>query len=204
MNLSFGAIGGISLVHDALVTALLHRPETDRRHLVVGMTDRRDCGSVVSSGQLRELTSRSEAVLHLVEQSGSNDDILYRLRTCSPHARMDGRDVIADAAARTGGALHKPSVLVWLVGPSSFRTIFEEFRQSYVLRVLAGGCAERRVACDRRQGAVDHRRDGRARRRYWTDDCERRPRQNAASASASGSGLLLVLRSQGGLNSNAE
>ena len=108
VNLSFGPIGGISLVNDALVAALLHRPEADRRHLVVGMTDRRDCGSVVSSGQLLELTSRSEAVLHLVEQSGSGDDAPYRVRTCSPRGRPDGPDIIADAAARTGGILHKP------------------------------------------------------------------------------------------------
>ena len=109
VNLSFQAVGGISLVHDALVAALLHRPDADRRHLVVGMTDRRDCGSVVSSEQLRELASRSEAVLHLVEQSGSGDESTYRVRTCSPRGRPDGPDIIAEAAMRTGGMLHEPS-----------------------------------------------------------------------------------------------
>ena len=41
------AVGGISLIHDALMFGLLHKPDPDRRHLIVGMTDRRDCGSVV-------------------------------------------------------------------------------------------------------------------------------------------------------------
>ena len=141
VNLSFGAVGGISLVHDALVVALLHRPEADRRHLVVGMTDRRDCGSVVSSAQLRELASRSEAVLHLVEQSGSGGDAAYRVRTCSPRGRMDGPDIIAQAAARTGGTLHEPSYFFGSSVLRAFRTIFDEFRQSYVLRYSPAGVA---------------------------------------------------------------
>ena len=140
-NMSFQAVGGISLVHDALVEALLHRPDADRRHLVVGMTDRRDCGSVVSSGQLRELASRSEAVLHLVEQSGSGDDNPYRVRTCSPRGRLDGPEIIAEAAARTGGMLHEPSYFFGSSVLRAFRTIFEEFRQSYVLRYSPTGVA---------------------------------------------------------------
>jgi hypothetical protein len=126
-------------VHDALVLALLHRPEADRRHLVVGMTDRRDCGSVVSSAQLRELASRSEAVLHLVDQSGSGGDVAYRIRTCSPRGRVDGPEIIAEAAARTGGTLHDPSYLFGSSVLRAFRTIFDEFRQSYVLRYSPSG-----------------------------------------------------------------
>ena len=141
VNLSFGAVGGISLVHDALVLALLHRPEADRRHLVVGMTDRRDCGSVISSEQLRELASRSEAVLHLVDQSGSGGDVAYRIRTCSPRGRADGPDIIAQAAARTGGMLHDPSYFFGSSVLRAFRTIFDEFRQSYVLRYSPTGVA---------------------------------------------------------------
>jgi hypothetical protein len=139
VNLAFSAVGGISLVHDALVVALLHRPQADRHHLVVGMTDRRDCGSVVSSSQLGELASRSEAVLHLVDQSGSGDAAAYRIRTCSPRGRFDGPDIIADAAARTGGTLHDPSYLFGSSVLRAFRTIFDEFRQSYVLRYSPTG-----------------------------------------------------------------
>jgi hypothetical protein len=141
VHLSFTAVGGISLVHDALVAALLHRPDADRRHLVVGMTDRRDCGSVVSSEQLREIASRSEAVLHLVDQSGSGGDVAYRIRTCSPRGRADGPEIIADAAARTGGTLHDPSYFFGSSVLRAFKTIFDEFRQSYVLRYSPSGVA---------------------------------------------------------------
>jgi VWFA-related protein len=140
VNLSFTAVGGISLVHDALVLALLHRPEADRRHLVVGMTDSRDCGSVVSSAQLRDLASRSEAVMHIVNQSGSGGDAAYRVRTCSPRARIDGPNIIGDAALRTGGTfLEDPSSFFGSPVLRAFKTIFEEFRQSYVLRYSPAG-----------------------------------------------------------------
>ena len=140
VDLTFGAVGGISLIQDALLIALLHPPQPDRRHLIVGMTDRQDCGSVVSSGLLRELTGRSEAVLHLVEFSGSGGESNYRLRTCSPRARPDGVRILDDAAARTGGQLHTQS---FFFRSSSllraFKTIFDDFRQSYVLRYSPSG-----------------------------------------------------------------
>jgi hypothetical protein len=51
--LPFSPVGGISLINDALAMALLHRPDADRRHLIVGMTDREDCGSLISAAHLR-------------------------------------------------------------------------------------------------------------------------------------------------------
>jgi hypothetical protein len=140
VDLTFGAVGGISLIQDALLIALLHPPQPDRRHLIVGMTDRQDCGSVVPSGLLRELTGRSEAVLHLVEFSGGGEESNYRVRTCSPRARPDGVRILDDAAARTGGQLHTQS---FFFRSSSllraFKTIFDDFRQSYVLRYSPSG-----------------------------------------------------------------
>ena len=140
VDLSFGPVGGISLIQDALLIGLLHRTEPDRRHLIVGMTDRQDCGSVVSSAQLREIASRSEAVMHLVDQQGSGGDPAYRVRTCSPRARRDGTSIIQEAAERTGGELHelsfffRSSTLL-----RAFKTIFDDFRQSYVLRYSPNG-----------------------------------------------------------------
>jgi VWFA-related protein len=135
LDLSFGAVGGISLIQDALMMALFHRPDPDRRHLVVGLTDRRDCGSVVSSAFLRELAGRSEGVLHLVDHSGSGGESNYRVRSCSPRGRPDGDRVLVETAERTGGAFHTQS---FFFRSSSllrqFRTIFDDFRQSYVLR----------------------------------------------------------------------
>jgi len=140
VDLSFGPVGGISLIQDALLIGLLHRTDPDRRHLIVGMTDRQDCGSVVSSAQLREIASRSEAVVHLIEQQGSGGDPAYRVRTCSPRARRDGAAMIQEAAERTGGELHelsfffRSSTLL-----RAFKTIFDDFRQSYVLRYSPAG-----------------------------------------------------------------
>src|SRR5262245_30066051 len=140
VDLPFGAVGGISLIQDALLLALLHRPDSGRRHLIVGLTDRQDCGSVVSSAMLRELAGRSEAVLHLVDHSGGGGDLTYRLRTCSPRARPDGVDIIEEAAARMGGELHKQSMFFRSSSLlRAFRTIFDDFRQSYVLRYSPSG-----------------------------------------------------------------
>ena len=140
VDLTFGAVGGISLIQDALVMALLHKPAADRRHLVVGLTDRRDCGSIVSSAMFRELAARSEAVVHLVEHSGGGSDADYRVRSCSPRARFDGDRVLVQAAERTGGTLQTQS---FFFRSSSlfraFKAIFDDFRQSYMLRYSPTG-----------------------------------------------------------------
>jgi hypothetical protein len=134
VDLSFEPIGGISLIQDALTVALLHRPDPERRHLVVGMTDRQDCGSVVSSALLRELAGRSEAIVHLIDQSGGGETNT-RVRSCSPTGRADGPEIIKEAAERTGGELYtgsrffRSSSLL-----RDFRRIFDDFRQSYILR----------------------------------------------------------------------
>ncbi len=137
--LPFEPVGGISLIQDALVVALLHRPDPERRHLVVGMTDREDCGSVVSSALLRELAGRSEAILHLIDQSGGGQTY-SRVRSCSPSGRLDGPDIIKDAAERTGGEVHTGSF--WFRSSAllrGFRRIFDDFRQSYILRYSPAG-----------------------------------------------------------------
>ena len=138
--LPFSAVGGISLIHDALAIALLHRTDPDRRHLIVGMTDREDCGSVVSSAQLREMAGRSDAVLHLVQQSGSGGDVTYRTRDCSPTRRTDGPAVILEAAERTGGELHEGSFFFRSRSIlNQFKRVFDDFRQSYMLRYTPRG-----------------------------------------------------------------
>jgi hypothetical protein len=109
VDVAFRAVGGISLVQDALMFGLLHRVDPVRRHLLVGMTDRQDCGSVISSNLLLELAGRSEAVMQLVDYSGGGGDTRYRVRTCTPRARPGGVATIEEAAARTGGALQTQS-----------------------------------------------------------------------------------------------
>ena len=133
-------VGGISLIRDALMLALVHRPQPGRRHLIVGMTDRQDCGSVVSSALLHEIAGRSEAVMHLVDYSGSGGDARYRVRGCSPQAAPGGEEVLAGAAERTGGELHGQSRFFRASSIArAFRTIFDDFRQSYVLRYSPEG-----------------------------------------------------------------
>ncbi|MFI5178077.1 MAG: VWA domain-containing protein [Vicinamibacterales bacterium] len=137
---SLEVVGGISLIRDALMLGLVHKTDPGRRHLIVGMTDREDCGSVVPGSLLLDVAGRSDAVLHLVDYSGSGAGDRYRVRGCSPRARPDGEAAITRAAERTGGELHKQSRL--FRGSSiarAFKTIFDDFRQSYVLRYSPHG-----------------------------------------------------------------
>ena len=134
-NVSFEAVGGISLIRDALMLALVHKVDPGRRHLIVGMTDREDCGSVVPSSLFLEVAGRSDAVLHLVDYAGSGGEPHYRVRSCTPRARPDGEAIITQAAERTGGELHKqPRLFRSASIARAFKTIFDDFRQSYVLR----------------------------------------------------------------------
>jgi VWFA-related protein len=138
--LSIEAVGGISLIHDALMFGLLHRPEPGRRHLIVGMTDRRDCGSVVPATLLLDVAGRSDAVMHLVDYAGSGGDARYRVRGCSPLAGPRGEDLIVQAAERTGGQLKEQSRFFRASSIArAFKSIFEDFRQSYVLRYAPSG-----------------------------------------------------------------
>ena len=134
------AVGGISLIRDALMFALVHRPDPGRRHLIVGMTDRRDCGSVVPSALLHEVAGRSEAVMHLVDYSGGGGDASYRVRTCSPVALPGSEYALTRAAERTGGQLHEQSRFFRASSIArAFRSIFSDFRQSYVLQYSPNG-----------------------------------------------------------------
>lgn len=140
INVDIQPIGGISLIHDALMLAMLHPTDLGRRHLVVGMTDRQDCGSVIPSALLLELAGRSESVVHLVDYHGGGGDARYRVRGCSPNAHGNGVSVVDEAARRTGGELRQQG---WFFRASSlvraFETIFNDFRQSYVLRYSPTG-----------------------------------------------------------------
>ena len=140
VNVSITAVGGISLIHDALMVALAHRPEPGRRHLVVGMTDRRDCGSVVPATLLLEVAGRSDAVMHLVDYAGGGAPVPERVRTCSPQATPRGERIITQAAERTGGQLHEQSRFFRASSIArAFKSIFDDFRQSYVLQYSPAG-----------------------------------------------------------------
>jgi VWFA-related protein len=137
ITLNMKAVPGISLVYDALFVALTHTPEAGRRHLIVAMTDGRDCGSLLDGGRVLDASGRSEAVLHWIYVSNQGDfDQLSIPAWCTPTDAGEV-DFVAQSAARTGGDSHRsrfgdPAV-------RTFAQILDEFRQSYVLRYSPNG-----------------------------------------------------------------
>jgi hypothetical protein len=104
------------------------------------MTDRRDCGSVVPASLLLDLAGRSDAVMHLVDYAGGGGDARYRVRGCSPQAAPDGDRILTQAAERTGGQLREQSRFFRASSIArAFKSIFDDFRQSYVLRYSPSG-----------------------------------------------------------------
>ena len=71
LPLEIARVGRLSSVSDAILLALLHRPQVDRRHLVIAMTDAMDAGSQVEMSQLRAVSARAEAVLHVMVMPSS-------------------------------------------------------------------------------------------------------------------------------------
>ena len=139
--LDMKAVPGISVIYDALFVALTHTPAAGRRHLIVAMTDGRDCGSLLDGPRMLEASGRSEAVLHWIYVSGDGDiDPLSVNAWCTPTDAGEV-DYLAQTATRTGGDSHRsrfgdPAV-------RTFKTILGEFRQSYVLRYSPQGVPTR-------------------------------------------------------------
>jgi len=135
--LDMTAVPGISLVYDALFVALGHTPEQGRRHLIVAMTDGRDCGSVLDGARVLDAAGRSEAVLHWIYVSNSGDFSPFAVSAWCTPSDAGEVDYVGQTAERTGGATHRsrfgdPAV-------KTFATILDEFRQSYVLRYSPQG-----------------------------------------------------------------
>jgi VWFA-related protein len=135
--LDMKAVPGISLVYDALFVALTHTPAAGRRHLIVAMTDGRDCGSLLDGARVLDAGGRSEAVLHWIYVSGGGDVDPNSINAwCTPNDAGEV-DFVAQTASRTGGDSHRsrfgdPAV-------RTFAQILDEFRQSYVLRYSPQG-----------------------------------------------------------------
>ena len=107
--------GQISSVYDGILLALMHRPDPDRRHLVVAMSDGRDAGSVVDSASVREVARRAEAVLHVIQVGSSaggsrNAPATIAFWRSLPDA--NGFANLQEAAALTGGRFHEAPRLV--------------------------------------------------------------------------------------------
>lgn len=138
LKLETARMGRISSVYDAIFLSLMWRPDVDRRHLVIAMTDGIDAGSFVDTKQLLEISRRAEAVLHIVRM-GSTFDLPKYMPTPWVPIVPDGQvGALKEVAERTGGKEHsgffgRASVV------NAFNQAFEDFRQSYILRYAPAG-----------------------------------------------------------------
>jgi VWFA-related protein len=132
LDLSAVRVGRISPVDDALIVAMMRRPEPDRRHLIVALTDAQDAGSAVGSDAVRDVASRAEAVLHIVKMEPEGGNRFTSGQWLPIGGDAGGEAILGDAAARTGGRVHEASSTRDVV--AAFRRAYDDFRQSYVLR----------------------------------------------------------------------
>jgi VWFA-related protein len=134
-----------SPVYDALFLALMHKPDLDRRHLVVAMTDGMDNGSWMDSATVRDIARRADSVLHVViipegnptARNGSPSRYAWR-------SLVDGSsDANLEAAATlTGGEFHRaPFFDTRNRVINAFKEAFDDFRLSYLLRYTPQGVA---------------------------------------------------------------
>jgi hypothetical protein len=123
---------GVSSVHDALVAALMRDVPVDRRHLIVGITDGIDTMSMTTAERVRDVAMRSEALLELA--------IVNPPTAAGPLSYVRPRFVEYDearlrqAAEATGGELRGRGRFGSGDPVSTFKRVFDDFQQSYVLR----------------------------------------------------------------------
>jgi hypothetical protein len=123
---------GFSSVHDALIAALVRPAAADRRHLVVAITDGVDTMSVTTADRVREVASRSDALLHIVTvRPPASGGARAFVR---PRYNEANLLILTEAAERTGGELRGRGLFGDADPVSAFKRVFQEFRQSYVLR----------------------------------------------------------------------
>jgi VWFA-related protein len=125
-------VGRVSAIYDALWLAMMRRPDTGRRHLVVAMTDGDDWSSVLSSASLLEAAGRSESVLHVVRLLSAAVASRRPGQWSAIRPDLRGQKNLQEAAARTGGRVHEASAAGRQV-MSAFERAFDDFRQGYVL-----------------------------------------------------------------------
>ena len=116
--------GNTTSLHDALLLSLMQPPVQGRRRLIVAFSDGVDTASVVDAATVSTVASRAESVLHIV-LAGYPGQL-------PPTAKS-----LRAAAEETGGDLHLPGEFEDAV--DGFKRVFEDFRQSYVLRYTLSG-----------------------------------------------------------------
>lgn len=157
-------VGGVQTLADAMFIAMMHRPDPDRRHLIVAITDGVDFGSVLDSATVRDVARRAEAVLHLAVVTAGGAPQTGRLDprrgfTTPRHAtaaalassnfgflratwfhvlpEFAGLSRLEEGAHLTGGTVRTVPEGTSVV--DTFRRAFEDFRQSYLLLYAPSG-----------------------------------------------------------------
>ena len=138
--------GNISLIADAVVLALFHRPDLDRRHLVVVLTDGDDICSMVSGDALKKGAERSGAVLHWIDiqlerGKARTASMSQGLHASCRWARLpsDMRPFLSEAVRQTGGTVHTAWYGGAKVTVDAFDEIFDDFRRSYIRHYVPVG-----------------------------------------------------------------
>jgi VWFA-related protein len=123
---------GVSSVHDALMSSLIRPVSSDRRHLVVAVTDAVDTMSLTTAERVREVATRSEALLELVvvNPPPARGQLTY----VRPRFYEFNERVLKQAAEATGGELRGRRLFGNADPVSAFKRVFDEFKQSYMLR----------------------------------------------------------------------
>jgi VWFA-related protein len=123
---------GVSSVHDALMVAMMQPVAADRRHLVIAITDAIDTMSFTTAARVRDVAARSEALLELVVVNPPA--VRGRLTYARPRFYEFNEEILKQAAEATGGELRGRRLFGNVDPVSAFKRVFDEFRQSYVLR----------------------------------------------------------------------
>ena len=143
---------GLSSVNDALAAAMLRPVESNRRHLVIALTDAIDSISALDAHAVRDIAQRSDATLHLSHLSLQSASVLgaFQCRMmgrCYPTSRFwipfgeHDPDTLREAARLTGGDLYEPGFFAQANPVTIFTQVLEDFRRSYVLRYMPQGGA---------------------------------------------------------------
>jgi hypothetical protein len=185
------ALGHISLVADTVLISLLHRPDPDRRHLVVALTDGEDICSLASGESVRRGAERSGAVFHWVnveietdplQREGTrwsvsldsrknyyakSDGVASKCRNPPAGKPIDLERFLSDAAQLTGGSVHTARSSADATGIALFfDAILDDFRRSYILHYVPEGVS--RAGWHRLRVEVQGRGlRARARTGYW-------------------------------------
>jgi VWFA-related protein len=142
LNLDRVRLGRISSIYDAIFVAMMHRPDVDRRHLIVALTDCEDGSSVVGSALVEEAARRAEGVLHIIKIGQRHADFRnIAMTVVSIPADARGERRLESAAIRTGGQFHAPFITSKKHAVTTFKMVFDDYRQSYVLRYTPRGVA---------------------------------------------------------------